>query len=471
MYRIVSVFVLNDCAHENDDLVLDHQNQQTSTDFLNETTKIKNNRINKSYDCSSLIELNEEFVIAEGNTDLVVKRQNVVVVINNVEGTELSVSKTSGSASSQLTVIVTVVHVTRSKSLRNIDSTSELNHRATKKVLGDNTNRSGHVATDVETSDSLGVIDKALNSHKSPRSTTASIVLELVASALSRGSVDNVINAGTSKSTGTSKLDHTKNEGAMGSGATVGDSETSRGENGKDNVLVIKDGTTSLEDKGGAPTDLVGLTLVVQKNALNAIVVHSIDKTDEHMTVIKVIHIKVAEGQRERKMDPLVDGELGLSINRNETSTQSLLLPTGSIVLGTSTSNDVVGGGETSNTNDIIAVRNKLSSVHGGNGGVAAVGNRTSSGVELVIFGIIHHTEVRLIEGIELGLSGLSREGELVAHSDINGNTSLVGPGPLDVESTQAVLTDDDEGLVGHAEEVNDIESSVDLFLSFLKRQ
>ena len=46
-----------------------------------------------------------------------------------------------------------------------------------------------------------------------------------------------------------------------------------------------------------------------------------------------------------------------------------------------------------------------------------------------------------------------------------------MGPGPLDVESTQAVLTDDDEGLVGHAEEVNDIESSVDLFLSFLKRQ
>ena len=42
MYRIVSVFVLNDCAHENDDLVLDHQNQQTSTDFLNETTKIEN---------------------------------------------------------------------------------------------------------------------------------------------------------------------------------------------------------------------------------------------------------------------------------------------------------------------------------------------------------------------------------------------------------------------------------------------
>lgn len=471
MYRIVSVFVLNDCAHENDDLVLDHQNQQTSTDFLNETTKIKNNRINKSYDCSSLIELNEEFVIAEGNTDLVVKRQDVVVIINNVEGTELSVSKTSGSASSQLTVIITVVHVTRSKSLRNIDSTSELNHGSTNEVLGDNTNGSGHVATDVETSDSLGIVDIALNSHKSPRSTSTGIIVELVASALSRGSVENVINAGTSKSTGTSKLDHTKNEGAMGSGATVGDSETSRGENGKDNVLVIKDGTTSLEDKGGAPTDLVGLTLVVQEDALNAIVVDAVDVADEHMTVIKVIHIKVAERHGEGKRNPLVDGELGLSINSNKSSTQLLLESARGVELGTSTSNDVVGGGETSNTNDIIAVRNKLSSVHGGNGGVAAVGNRTSSSVELVIFSIIHHTEVRLIEGIELGLSGLSREGELVAHSDINGNTSLVGPGPLDVESTQAVLTDDDEGLVGHAEEVNDIESSVDLFLSFLKRQ
>ena len=41
VYRIVSVFVLNDCAHENDDFILDHQNQQTNTDFLNETTKLK----------------------------------------------------------------------------------------------------------------------------------------------------------------------------------------------------------------------------------------------------------------------------------------------------------------------------------------------------------------------------------------------------------------------------------------------
>ena len=416
----------------------------------------------KSY---SLIELNEDLMLIKGNTDLVVKRQDVVVIINNVEGTELSVSKASGSASLQLTVIVTVVHVAGSKRLRNENSTSELNHGSTNEVLGDNTNGSGHVATDVETSDSLGIVDEAFNSHKSPRSTTTGIILELVASALSRGSVEDEISASTSESVGGGQLDHTKNEGTMRGRIAVGESETSRSEHRENNVLVIKDSTTALEVKGSGPVDLVGLTLVVQKNALNAIVIHSIDKTDEHMTVIKVIHIKVVEGQRERKMDPLVDGELGLSINRNETSTQSLLLPTGSIVLGTSTSNDVVGGGETSNTNDIVAVRNKLSSVHSSDGGVAAVGNRTSSSVEFVIISLVNHTEVRLIESIKLGLSGLSREGELITHSDINGDASLVGPGPLDVEGTQLVVADDDEGLVGHAEEVNDVNTGVDLCL------
>ena len=410
-------------------------------------------------------------MLIKGNTDLVVKRQDVVVIINNVEGTELSVSKTSGSASLQLTVIVTVVHVAGSKRLRNENSTSELNHGSTNEVLGDNTNGSGHVATDVETSDSLGIVDIALNSHKSPRSTSTGIIVELVASALSRGSVENEISAGTSESAGGGQLDHTKNEGAMRGRIAVGESETSRSEHRENNVLVIKDSTSALIGKGSGPVDLVGLTLVVQEDALNAIVVDAVDVADEHMTVIKVIHIKVAERHGEGKRNPLVDGELGLSINSNKSSTQLLLESARGVELGTSTSNDVVGGGETSNTNDIIAVRNKLSSVHGGNGGVAAVGNRTSSGVELVVVSLVNHTEVRLIEGIELGLSGLSREGELVAHSDINGNTSLVGPGPLDVESTQAVLTDDDEGLVGHAEEVNDIESSVDLFLSFLKRQ
>ena len=378
----------------------------------------------------------------------------------DVEGTEFSVSKASGSTSIKGTVGIGVVHVAGLElDLASIEGegTSELNLRGAEEVLSDNTDGSGTVGTDVERSAVAAVSSVRLSNDESAGSAAvADIEEDLIRVVREAGLADHELGAASDEVASRGELNDTDGEGAVGGSVGVGEGETVGGKHGEDNLGLVHDGTAGLVGHGGTPVDGVGVSVVVEEDALNAVVVHAVDVGDDDEALIEVVHIEVVEGHGPGEGDPITEGESTVVVDGDEGGTEVLLHVAGAVELGTSGGDDEVGLGETGDAVVAVDLGEGLGGVGGDSESAGGIlGDDGGHGVDHVVGTLVGETEVVLIESIDLGVGGTSGESGQLTEVDVDLDLVLgLDPLPGDGEGEEVARAHHDVGLVGETDEV-----------------